>query len=70
MANETTILKNLIRTEADRLLCETHPRVCALRDENYLSLEGQILGILHSSKEALSVQTALAQLEQELGETA
>ena len=69
MPNNINILKELIRREADRLLCETHPLVCALRDDSYPSLEGQILNIIQHSGKAISVQTALAQLEQELGET-
>ena len=63
-------LKQIIRREADRLLCETHPKVCDLRDDAYDSLEGQIVALIESSKEPISVQTALAQLEMELGEIA
>lgn len=69
MSNIINTLEALIRQEADALLCETHPRVCALRDDNYPALEGQILHILRSAAEAISVQTALAQLEQELGDS-
>lgn len=61
-------LKALIKTETDRLICETHPEVCALRDQNYARLESIVLDRLLLSAEAeISVQTALAELETELG---
>ena len=61
-------LKALIKTETDCLICETHPEVCALRDQNYARLESIVLDRLLLSAEAeISVQTALAELETELG---
>lgn len=59
-------LKSLIKTEADQLICETHPNVCALRDQNFPRLEELVLIQINKGKEAVSVQTALAELEQEL----
>lgn len=60
-------LKDLIKQEADDLICETHPEVCALRDQNYPHLENLLLDRLLSDEESVSVQTALAELEVELG---
>lgn len=63
MKNELT---ELIRLCADNLLCETHPLVCAMRDADYPALEAKIIQILNASADPMSVQTALAQLEDEL----
>lgn len=61
-------LKALIREESDELICETHPEVCALRDANYDRLEELVMDrLLNSEEETVSVQTALAELEMELG---
>ena len=57
-----TKLIALIQKEADKLLCETHPEVCKLRDENFLLLQEKITAKLMASKEVISVQTALAAL--------
>ena len=61
-----TNLTALIQEEAHNLLCETHPEVCKLRDENFLLLQEKVTAKLMASKEVISVQTALAELEQEL----
>ncbi len=59
-------LSALIRACADQLLCETHPLTCALRDGDYDALQGKIIQILNASEDPMSVQTALARLEEEL----
>ena len=59
-------LSALIRACADRLLCETHPNVCAIRDGNYPELETKVIQTLNASEDPMSVQTALALLEEEL----
>lgn len=60
------LLKDLIKTEAEQLICDTHPNVCGLRDQNFPRLEELVLVQINKGKEAVSVQTALAELEQEL----
>lgn len=59
-------LKQLIKEEANKLVCETHPEVCSMRDASYGKLEGLVLEMIFAGKEPVSVQTALAFLEQEL----
>lgn len=59
-------ITGLIRFCADQLLCETHPLVCALRDSDYQALESKTIQILNASDNPMSVQTALALLEDEL----
>lgn len=61
-------LKQIIRREADQLMCETHPEACRLRDINYPHFEGLVLDFIFKETEPVSVQTALAQLEQELSD--
>jgi hypothetical protein len=61
-------LQAIIREESEELICETHPEVCALRDANYARLEELVIDrLLGNEEEEISVQTALAELEQELG---
>lgn len=60
-------LNQLIEEESKELICETHPKVCALRDANYAKLETLVLQMIFAEDEPVSVQTALAQVEQELG---
>lgn len=61
-------LKAIIREESKQLICQTHPEVCALRDANYARLEELVIDrLLGNEEEEISVQTALAELEQELG---
>ena len=68
--NDTLLdkVKSAIREHANALLCETHPNVCNLRDEDYPLLEAQILSIIQASDELISIQTALAELEETLSE--
>ncbi|WP_367390173.1 hypothetical protein [Lewinella sp. LCG006] len=61
-------LQAIIREESEQLICQTHPEVCALRDANYARLEELVIDrLLGNEEEEISVQTALAELEQELG---
>lgn len=59
-------LKELIKEESDKLVCETHPEVCSMRDSSYDKLERLVLEIIFADTTPVSVQTALAFLEQEL----
>lgn len=68
MKDKLKELKFLIKQEADKLICETHSEVCALRDINYPHLEQLVMQLIFKDREAVSVQTALAQLDQELGD--
>ena len=61
-------LKQIIREEAEQLLCETHPESCRLRDRNYPHFEGLVMDFVFREAEPVSVQTAIAQLEQELSD--
>lgn len=65
MDKELKLLKAAIRREADKLICEAHPGVCALRDANYSRLEELVISeVLNSQKEkGISIQTILAGLE-------
>jgi hypothetical protein len=60
-------IKSLIKEISDELICETHPEVCRLRDQNYNNLESKILNKIFESEKIVSVQTAIAELEVELG---
>ena len=44
-------LKELISQETAKLICETHPQVCALRDYNYPKLEQLTLQLIFADKE-------------------
>lgn len=68
MSEEEKKLKVLIKDKAKILACETHPQVCSLRDSNYPKLEELVISQLFQDREPVSVQTALAQIEQELGD--
>ena len=68
MEKEMNRLKSLIKREADQLRCETHPEACRMRDENYPQFEQLVLDFVFQEAEPVSVQTAMAQLEQELGD--
>lgn len=59
-------LKEMIREEADNLMCETHPEACRLRDEAYSKLEQLVMDKIFEEEEPVSAQTALAEIEQEL----
>ena len=63
-------LKSLIKEETQKLVCETHENVCALRDQAYPKLEDSVIRIIFAEREPVSVQTALAELEQELSRSA
>ena len=67
MAKQLDQLKKMIREEADKLICETHPHVCDLRDMNYNKLEKMVTNVLFQDEEPVSIQTAFAELERELG---
>lgn len=64
--NKQDELKALIKDESGKLICQTHPQACFMRDQNYPQLESLVLGLIFQEEEPVSVQTALAQLEQEL----
>lgn len=66
--NDLNELKSLIKENTKRLICESHPNVCDLRDSNYIRLEHMIITEILSDKhnEAPSVQTAIATIESEL----
>lgn len=65
---ELAALQAIIKDESETLICATHPEVCALRDSNYPRLEELILDrLLGNEEEPISVQSALAELETELG---
>lgn len=68
MENNIAQLKQLIQEEADQLICETHPNVCELRDQNYEQMEEQVLSFIFQDQEPVSVQTAFARMEQEMGD--
>lgn len=62
-------LKAIIQEESEALLCETHPQACRLRDDNYAHFEALVLDLIFQEEEPVSVQSALAELERELGES-
>lgn len=59
-------LISAIKKEADELICETHPEVCSLRDSNFSRLQDLVIDRLSEPGETISIQTALAEIEQEL----
>ena len=59
-------LKQIIKDQTSQLICETHPEVCRLRYSSYPRLEKLILDFVFKEEEPVSVQTAIAELEQEL----
>lgn len=61
-------LKSIIRQESDKLICDTHPESCRLRDMNYPHYESLVLDFVFKDEEPVSVQTAIAQVEQELSD--
>ena len=67
MDKELKLLKTAIQREADKLICEAHPGVCALRDLNYERLEELVIGeiLLDKYLDPPSVQSVLAKLEGE-----
>ena len=66
MADKMQELKQIIKTQTDKLICETHPEVCRMRDASYPRLESLILDFVFQEEEPVSVQTAIAEIEQEL----
>ena len=65
MTKDLKQLKAAIKRETDKLICETHPEVCALRDSNYSRLEELVIAEVLSDKylDGVSLQTVLAGLE-------
>jgi hypothetical protein len=63
------MLEQEITKQLQRLLCETHKEVCAMRDENIESVTKRVLRIIESSTEEISIQTAIAQLEEQIADT-
>lgn len=59
-------IKPLVKEIVTDLICETHPEVCRLRDQNYTNLEKKILDKIFEAEKVVSVQTAIAELEVEL----
>ena len=68
MEKDLKLLKVAIKREADKLICESHPGVCALRDSNYARLEELVIGVVlsHKHQSCPSIQTILAGLEREI----
>lgn len=66
MSKELEELKTLVKQESDKLICETHPECCRLRDENYEHFQRLVMDFIFREEEPVSVQTAIAELEQEL----
>lgn len=60
------VLKDEIKQEVEKLHCETHPEVCAMRTDNYAELERMIMNGLMARVETISIQTAIAEVEMEL----
>ena len=65
MTKDLKQLRAAIKRETDKLICETHPEVCALRDSNYSRLEELVIAEVLSDKylDGGSLQTVLAGLE-------
>ena len=65
MTKDLKQLKAAIKRETDKLICGTHPEVCALRDSNYSRLEELVIAEVLSDKylDGVSLQTVLAGLE-------
>ena len=65
MTKDLKQLKAAIKRETDKLICETHLEVCALRDSNYSRLEELVIAEVLSDKylDGVSLQTVLAGLE-------
>lgn len=61
-------LEEKIKQMSQLLLCETHPKVCALRDENLDQLVAKVKDVIISHTETISIQTAFAELETALAE--
>lgn len=61
-------LNKKIKQLSQSLLCETHPNVCALRDENLDQLVAKVKNMIISNTETMSIQTAFAELETALAE--
>ncbi len=62
-------LSTAIKAQADQLICQTHPQVCFLRDQNYPRLEQLVGQQLFADKDPISIQTALAEIERELSDS-
>jgi len=60
------VLQDEIKQEVEKLHCETHPEVCALRTGNYAELERMLTNNLMTREEPVSIQTAIAEVEMEL----
>ena len=56
-------LKRIIQQQLSMLLCQTHEGVCALRDTDLPAVVGKVLAIISSDDTAISVQSAIAELE-------
>jgi hypothetical protein len=56
-------LKIVIQQQLSMLLCETHEGVCALRDSDLSAAVGKVLAVINSYDKAISVQSAIAELE-------
>ncbi len=62
------LFSEALQKEINGLLCDTHPKVCELREHNIGRLRRLIIAEILSDKypEVPSIQTALANLETEL----
>ena len=60
--------KAAINRELEKLRCETHPKICELRDKNIGRLRRMIANEIFSDKysDVPSLQTVIASLETEL----
>lgn len=62
-------LLELAKKQSFDLLCETHPNVCSIRDEDVDQLMVKVEQVIISHNEPISIQTAFAELEGILAET-
>lgn len=59
------MLEAIVKELAAKLICETHPNVCALRDSDPEALVSKVTAIITSSPTSISIQTAFAVIETE-----
>lgn len=59
------MLSEIVKELAAKLICETHPNVCALRDSDPEALVSKVTSIITTAETSISVQTAFAIIETE-----
>lgn len=62
------LLQEFIREQLLIISCETHSKVCALRDENLEKAVMDVYARTLNEEKAISVQSAIALLESDLGD--